>query len=282
MRVVRRADEMTRLATISHRRGRTIGLVPTMGALHDGHLSLIRAAHHQTDVVVVSIFVNPLQFGPREDYRHYPRPLARDLALARRAGCDVAFVPSVRELYPQEFSTSVEVEGLSRRWEGAIRPGHFRGVATIVAKLLNLVQPTVAYVGQKDYQQALVIQRLVRDLEMPIRIRVLPIVREPNGLAMSSRNASLTSRQRRQVPVLYEALCLARRHIRAGERSASRLRALMRNLIRHESSVRIDYLAVVDARTLEPVSHAAGRLAILGAIRMGSTRLIDNVLVDVP
>jgi len=272
---------MASTATALRRKGKRIGFVPTMGALHDGHLSLIRAARRETHVVVVSIFVNPLQFGPGEDYERYPRDLKRDLNLAKAAGADIVFAPHVNQIYPPGFRTHVEVEGFSDQLEGAARPGHFRGVATIVTKLFHLVQPTVAYVGQKDYQQAVIIQQLVKDLDFSMTIRVLPIAREPGGLAMSSRNTSFTADERRQATVLSRALQLAKARIRDGERDPQRLIDVMRQLIMQEPSCLVGYLAIVNAKTLEPLTRLSGRVAILGAVSMGSTRLIDNVLVDV-
>jgi pantoate--beta-alanine ligase len=282
MRLIRSPAQMTRLAGRLRRQGRSIGFVPTMGALHEGHLSLVRAARRATDAVVVSIFVNPLQFGPLEDFRTYPRHLRQDLRLLRQAGVAVAFVPNRRAMYPAGFQTRVEVKRLSAVLEGASRPGHFRGVATVVAKLFNLVQPTVAYFGQKDYQQALVIQRMVRDLDWPIRIRVLPIIREPGGLAMSSRNAYLSPEERRQAAVLPQALRDARRRILDGERRAAVVAAAMRRQIERAPLVRVDRIDLVDAGTLSPRPRLQGRVALLGAVRVGRTRLIDNVLVDVP
>jgi len=281
MRLIKQAREMAHAAHALHRKGNTLGLVPTMGALHDGHLSLIRAAHRETDVVVVSVFVNPLQFGPTEDFERYPRDLKRDLNLAKAAGCDIVFAPDVSQMYPSGFSTHVEVVGFSDHLEGAARPGHFRGVATVVTKLLNLVHPTVAYVGQKDYQQALLIQRLVKDLDLPVTIRLMPTVREADGLAMSSRNVSLNAEERRQATVLFRALRLAKDQIRDGERRASWLIEAMRQLIAQEPLARIDYVAVVNAKALEPLTTLTGRVAILLAVWIGSTRLIDNILVDV-
>jgi len=282
MRVIRQARDMSVTAQAIRRAGKTIGFVPTMGALHDGHLSLIRTARRQTQLVVVSIFVNPLQFGPQEDFERYPRDLKRDLNLAKHAGCDVVFAPDASQMYPADFRTSVQVEELSERFEGASRPGHFRGVATVVAKLFHLVQPAVAYVGQKDYQQAVLIQRMVKDLNLPVQVRLVPTVREPDGLAMSSRNALLTAQERRDAPVLYRALVAAKEQIRAGERDPQRLLDEMRRLISRGSSARIDYLAVVNAKTLEPLEQVRGHVAVLGALRLGATRLIDNLLVDVP
>ena len=272
---------MVRVAAALRRRGLRVGFVPTMGALHEGHRALIRAAARETHVAIVSIFVNPLQFGPREDYRRYPRTLRQDLRLARKAGASVVFVPSVRQMDATGQTTYVEVHGLSEPWEGTSRPGHFRGVATIVTKLFHLVQPTVAYFGLKDYQQALVVQRLVRDLGLPVEIRTRPTVREPDGLAMSSRNRSLSRRERQQAIVLFHALRAGQTRIRSGERDASRILARMRRIIRQTPGVRVDYLAIVDRQTLQPRRRLAGRLVILGAVWVGPTRLIDNVLVAV-
>ena len=280
--LIRSARRMAAVSQRLHQRRRRIGLVPTMGALHEGHLSLIRAARSQNDAVIVTIFVNPLQFGPQEDFRRYPRPLRSDTRLARSAGADLIFAPSVDQIYPKGFQTHVEVGALAERWEGASRPGHFRGVATVVALLCELTRPARAYVGQKDYQQALVIQRLIADLRLPIRLSILPTVREADGLAMSSRNAYLTATQRQQAAVLFRALQFARERIHAGEWQAAPLIEAMRRLISEAPDARIDYTALVDAKTLEPVWRLRGRLAVLLAVWIGTTRLIDNLLVDVP
>ena len=272
---------MARIAQAFKRAGKTVGFVPTMGALHDGHMSLIRAAHRQTQVTLVSIFVNPLQFGPGEDYARYPRDLTRDLSLAKAGGCDFVFAPDVRQIYPDGFCTHVEVEGLSDRLEGASRPGHFRGVTTVVMKLFHVAQPSVAYVGQKDYQQALLIRLMVKDLGVPVAIRLMPTVREPDGLAMSSRNAYLTAEERQHATVLSRALRAAKARIRSGERNPRRVIEAMRELLRRARTVRVEYLAVVDADTLEPLKVLRGDVAILVAARVGSTRLIDNLLVGV-
>ncbi|MBI4322751.1 MAG: pantoate--beta-alanine ligase [Candidatus Omnitrophica bacterium] len=281
MQVIRQVHHMARLAQAFKRAGKTLGLVPTMGALHDGHMSLIRAAHRQTQVTVVSLFVNPLQFGPKEDYARYPRDLRRDLNLAKAGGCDLIFAPDASQMYPGGFCTFVEVEGLSDRLEGASRAGHFRGVTTVVMKLLHVVQPSVAYFGQKDYQQALLIRRMVKDLNVPVAIRLMPTVREPDGLAMSSRNAYLTSEERRHATVLYRALCAAKARIRAGERNPRRVVEAMRELLRRARAVRVEYLAVADAATLEPLKTLRREVVVLVAARVGSTRLIDNLLVGV-
>ncbi|MBI3324241.1 MAG: pantoate--beta-alanine ligase [Candidatus Omnitrophica bacterium] len=282
MRLLRLARQMAQAARALQRDGRTIGFVPTMGALHDGHLSLVRAAKRQADIAVASLFVNPLQFGPHEDYARYPRNLRRDLALLRAAGCDVVFAPSASQIYPPSFSTSVEVSGLTDRFEGAIRPGHFRGVASVVAKLFGLVRPSVAYFGQKDYQQVLVVQRMAEDLDLGVVIRMGPTIREPDGLAMSSRNAYLSPRHRRRAPTLYAALRQAVAAIRAGERDPAAIAALGRRLLVEEAGLRIDYFSAVSAKDLAQLRRLRGRVVILGAIRLGRTRLIDNILVDVP
>ena len=282
MTIIRSASRMAAVSRRLRREGRRIGVVPTMGCLHAGHLSLIRRAASQNDVVIVTVFVNPLQFGPREDFRRYPRTLTRDIHLARSAGAGIVFAPSTEEIYPRGFEMHVEPGPLARRWEGRARPGHFRGVATVVAILFELTRPTNIYVGQKDYQQALIIQRLVRDLRLPLAVRVLPTVREPDGLAMSSRNAYLGPSQRRQAAALFQALRAARSRIRAGERRASPIAQAMRRVIGAAAAgARVEYAAIVDAQTLEPRPRLRGRVAILLAARIGRTRLIDNLLVDV-
>lgn len=278
MRRLRSPRGLQQLTSRWRRQGRTIGFVPTMGALHAGHLRLIQRARRETDRVVVSIFVNPLQFNERRDYARYPRPLARDAALARAAGADILFVPVARQLYPHEFQTTVEVSRLTRRWEGAFRPGHFRGVTTIVATLLNLAQPDRLYVGEKDAQQARVIQQLVRDLHWNLRVRVLPTVRESDGLAMSSRNARLAPSERRRARALYEALQAGKRLIECGERRRSRLLRAMQQIIRRTPGARLDYLAVVDPTTLEPVRQVRGPVRLLIAVRFGRVRLIDTLI----
>jgi len=252
-----------------------------MGALHEGHASLIRAAASQNDIVIVTIFVNPLQFGPQEDLARYPRQLSKDVRLSRAAGADIIFAPSVKQLYPKDFETTVSVDALAERWEGHARPGHFRGVATVVMILFQLTRPTNAYFGQKDYQQALIIQRLVRDLKLPLRVHLLPTVREADGLAMSSRNVFLSTSQRARSSGLYRVLCAAREWVRAGERRAEPIIDEMRRLLSEIEDARIDYVAIVDAKTLRPVWRLRGRVAVLLAVWIGRTRLIDNLLVDV-
>ena len=264
------------------RADKTIGFVPTMGALHEGHLSLIRKAHKETDCVVVSIFVNPTQFDRRSDYRSYPRTLAQDARIAQGAGATLIFAPTNREMYPPDFQTFVEVESLSRPWEGLSRPGHFRGVTTIVTKLFHLVQPDIAYFGQKDAQQCRVVQQLIKDLNFDIRLRALPTVREREGLAMSSRNRLLSSSSRRPSRCLFHALQDARRLIEWGERRGYVVVRRMRQIIRREKGTKMDYVAIVNPKTLEPVEKLHGELQILLAVRVNSVRLIDNIRCYVP
>ena len=263
--------------------GAVVGLVPTMGYLHEGHLSLIRRARAECDRVVVSVFVNPLQFGPSEDFARYPRDLERDRALAESAGADLLFHPEAREMYPGgEPVVFVDVGDLARRWEGAARPGHFRGVVTVVAKLFNLVQPGRAYFGQKDAQQAVIIRRMVADLNFPVEIVIGPTVREADGLAMSSRNVYLDPDQRRAATVLYRALQAARRELEAGERDGAALVAAMERVLAGEPLARPEYAAVVSADTLEPLDRVtAGEVLLILAARVGDTRLIDNFWLQV-
>jgi pantoate--beta-alanine ligase len=260
-------------------RGCTIGLVPTMGALHAGHASLLTTARSETGFVVASIFVNPAQFGPHEDFTRYPRPLAQDLEVCAAAGVDLVFVPDVGTMYAPGATTYVEVHGLQDVLEGASRPGHFRGVCTIVLKLFNLVEPDIAYFGQKDGQQARIIQQMVRDLDVPVQLRICPIIREPDGLALSSRNRYLTPQQRRHAVVLFQALEEARILIENGERDATRIREGMTARINATPGANLDYVAVVDAETLKPLTFVSGQILIPVAVRFGATRLIDNVLL---
>lgn len=276
MRVVFTVQEVR---TIRRGTPGTWGFVPTMGYLHEGHLSLIRRARAENDHVAVSIFVNPTQFGPHEDYNRYPRDLERDLRLLEPLQVDLVFVPSVEEMYPPGFQTWVIVEELSRPLEGASRPGHFRGVATVVAKLFNIVQPDRAYFGQKDAQQAVVIRRMVRDLNFPVEIVVCPTVREPDGLALSSRNTYLNPQERQAATVLFRALQAAKARYEAGERDGERLREAMREVLRGEPLARVDYVSVADPETLEELSRVEGSALLSLAVYIGNTRLIDNLLL---
>ena len=255
---------------------KTIGFVPTMGALHAGHLSLIRQARKENNIVVASIFVNPAQFGPQEDLKNYPRPLGKDLALCRKEKVDFVFLPRAKEMYGKGFSTYVNVEGLNSVLCGKSRPGHFRGVATIVAKLLNLAQPDTVYLGQKDAQQAIIIKRMVRDLNIPVKIKVMPTLRQADGLALSSRNAYLNEKERMDALVLFRALNLAKLLIKSGAKSSSRVIDRMKRLIRKKKSARIDYVAIVDAESLKPMRKISGECLVALAVKIGRTRLIDN------
>ncbi|MGC1300742.1 MAG: pantoate--beta-alanine ligase [Caulobacteraceae bacterium] len=257
----------------------SLGLVPTMGFLHAGHISLVERAKTECGAVAVSIFVNPTQFGPNEDLDRYPRDLPRDLAMLEAAGADLVFTPQPAEVYPQGFASRVEVGAVAEPLEGASRPGHFAGVATVVAKLFNIVQPTRAYFGQKDAQQSVVIRRMTRDLDLPVEVIIAPTVREADGLAMSSRNAYLTPEQRAAAPVLFRALSRARTRFEAGERDADALRALMREVIAAQPGIEIDYVSLADPQTLQELGRIeTGALASLAA-RLGRTRLIDNLLL---
>lgn len=261
--------------------GKTVGLVPTMGYLHEGHLSLIRRAVAENDLAVVSIFVNPIQFGPREDLDNYPRDLKRDLQLIASVGAKVVFTPSAKEMYGADFRTYVQVTGLTDHLCGRSRPGHFQGVTTVVTKLFNIVRPDKAYFGQKDAQQALVIRKMMRDLNGDPEVIICPIVREADGLAMSSRNVYLSGAQRRQATILYQALSAARQMIDAGERRAIRVTEEMTKLITSQPLAEIDYVAVVDADTLTDLNQISGAILIAVAVKFGSTRLIDNIIVEV-
>jgi len=258
----------------------TVGFVPTMGFLHEGHLSLVRQARDENASVIVSIFVNPTQFGPSEDFEQYPRDTERDLAFLAGEGTDVVFMPSAAEMYPERFDSWVEVGELTRRLEGAIRPGHFRGVTTVVAKLFNIVQPTRAYFGQKDTQQAAVIRKMTADLDMNLEVITLPTVREPDGLAMSSRNTYLDPEQRRAATVLYRALSLARELWTQGESDAGQIRREMAELIQREPLATIDYISVADNETLEEMDRVEHPALVSLAVKIGRTRLIDNILLE--
>ena len=279
MEKVRTVAEIKEIVNECRKGGKTIGLVPTMGYFHEGHLSLMREAGKNSDIQIVSIFVNPSQFGPGEDYKRYPRDLERDEKLAEAEGVDFLFVPEVPEMYPPGYSTFVEVDGLSDGMCGRSRPGHFRGVATVVTKLFNLIRPDVAYFGQKDAQQAVIIKRMVADLNMDTEIKVLPVVREKDGLAMSSRNEYLSSEERKSATVLYRALLKGRDEIIAGEKSVSEIKKKVSEIIESEKPARIDYVAIVDPETLNEKLTVDGPALIAVAVWIGKTRLIDNIVV---
>jgi pantoate--beta-alanine ligase len=279
MNVVHTIEDAQRTIQQARQAGKTIGLVPTMGALHAGHGSLIEAAVKECDFVVVTIFVNPTQFGPGEDLEKYPRTLDADIAYCEALNADLIFAPSGDQMYPQEQLTWVEVEKLTEGLCGCKRPGHFKGVTTVCAKLFNIVRPDSAYFGQKDAQQVIVIQRMVQDLNIPLKIQVSPIVREANGLAMSSRNQYLSPDERARAVCLYEALTQCKEKIDAGRRDTADLTAQMKAHI-EKNGGRIDYVEIVDVETLEQLNEIEGRVLIALAVYIGKTRLIDNLLID--
>lgn len=281
MEIINRRSRMSSLARKLRRENKTIGLVPTMGALHAGHLSLVQEARQMCDVVIVSIFVNPTQFGKNEDFDKYPRDLTADAAMLTEYQVDYIFAPGAEEIYPDGFSTYVWVEGFSEKLEGEIRPGHFRGVATVVTILLNAIRPDFAFFGQKDAQQSIIIQRLTRDLGFETEIVVMPIVREESGLALSSRNAFLSDEEKQAAGIIFQSLKTAKLAVREGERNASTLAQIVSEKINSEPLANLDYVAVVDAETLEPVDKVDDReILIAVAVRFGKTRLIDNTILN--
>jgi pantoate--beta-alanine ligase len=280
--IARHMEVSKTVAEIKELRGKLpapVGLVPTMGYLHEGHLVLVRQARAENASVVVSIFVNPTQFGPREDFKEYPRDPQRDLALLEKEKVDVVFMPSVDEVYPPGFNSWVEVGKIAQRLEGASRPGHFRGVATVVARLFNIVQPDRAYFGQKDAQQLLVVRNMAAELDMKLEVIGVPTVREPDGLAMSSRNTYLNPEERKAALVLYQALMLAQRLYSEGEKDAKLIRRQMRELIQKQPLAEIDYISIADAETLDELDEVKPPALVSLAVKIGKTRLIDNVVV---
>jgi len=279
MRIIRSVSVMKAYSNALLREGVRLGFVPTMGALHQGHRTLIRTARSACQAVVVSVFVNPTQFGPHEDFSRYPRQLKQDAMMCRKEGADVLFAPSPEAMYPPGFQTTVSVQGVSQRWEGAHRPTHFGGVATVVTKLLNIVRPHMAFFGQKDYQQVAVVRQLIADLNVGTAIVPCPTVREPDGLAISSRNVYLTIAQRRAAPILYQALRAGETAILKGSKDAGRIRRTMLMKLAEEPLVQVEYMSVCDPDSLTPLTRIKGRVVLLGAIRLGQVRLIDNLLV---
>jgi len=277
--VVETVSRMKQISESERAAGKKIGFVPTMGYLHEGHLSLVRRCRQENDVVVVSIFVNPTQFGPNEDYASYPRDLNRDLSMLQAENVDYVFVPSVEEMYPPHYSTYVVEESLSKYLCGKSRPTHFRGVCTVVTKLFNIVKPHRAYFGQKDAQQFRIIRRMVRDLNMDVEVIECPIVREPDGLAMSSRNVYLVGEERKQALALYQSLKIAEQLYRAGERSAERIKEKMLEHFAKFNLVRVDYVEIVDEETLQPVERLEGKVLVAVAAWVGKARLIDNTIL---
>jgi pantoate--beta-alanine ligase len=279
MKIIPSPQAMTTWSDRLRREGVTIGFVPTMGALHDGHCALIRAARLQCDALVVSIFINPAQFALTEDLATYPKPVTKDRALCRAEGVDVSFEPNAAAMYPDGFQTQVTVPGIAKRWEGEFRPHHFSGVATVVMKLFGMVRPHLALFGQKDFQQAALVRQLAKDLNLGVAIQVRPTVRERDGLAMSSRNVYLSAENRLVAPVFYQALQAGRQAIERGTRDGEAIQKIMRGVLAKVPAIHIDYLAVCDPSTLEPLTVIEQHAVLLGAIRIGSVRLIDNVVV---
>ncbi len=281
MRVVKTIKQLRQILDEVRPKGQKIGFVPTMGYFHEGHLSLMRRAKKECAICVVSIYVNPKQFAPQEDLSRYPRDIKRDASMAKKENVDILFIPSDNVVYPNCYLTYIDVEKISNTLCGKVRPGHFKGVATVVAKLLNMVAPDVMYLGQKDAQQVAVLSKMIADLNFPVSIRVVPTAREKDGLAMSSRNVYLAPRERSQAPVLYKALKGAVMRIHAGERSASRITGIIHQMITQRSNGKIQYVACVDAGTLEPLKILKGKVLIALSVFFGKTRLIDNVIVPI-
>jgi len=279
MQIIASVSDMQSRAEALRKEGKRIGFVPTMGFLHTGHLSLIQRARQENDVVVASVFVNPTQFGPKEDLDRYPRDAEGDRTKCEAAGVDVLFIPTAAEMYPEKPVVFVTVEGISDILEGAVRPGHFRGVATVVAKLIHIVKPHRAYFGQKDFQQCAVVKRMVTGLDLDVEVIVLPTVREADGLAMSSRNSYLDRSQRQKAAGLFRALAAGEQLIRNGVREPETIKQNMRAILAQEKGVEIDYVEIADPDTLAPLERVEGRMVLLVAARVGSTRLIDNLLI---
>lgn len=282
MELITKINKLKAVVRKARAAGNRIGFVPTMGALHEGHLSLVKKARECADVVVVSIFVNPLQFSPTEDFTKYPRNLSHDVELLTRHKVDFVFAPAPDEFYAKDFETRIEVDDLSGKLCGQYRPGHFAGVTTVVAKLFTLVEPQFAFFGQKDAQQAIIIRRMVADLKFPIEVSICPVVREPDGLAMSSRNIFLKPDQRRAAPILYRSLRRAAASVLAGERRAEVIRRVIEETLATEPLAQTQYVAIVDTNRLDPVSLVSENTLIALAVHIGDTRLIDNILVSAP
>lgn len=280
MVVVQKIQEMKEIVKRLKKEGKSIGFVPTMGYLHEGHLSLVRLSKQQNDITIMSIFVNPIQFGPNEDYDRYPRDFERDKSLAEKEGVDYIFYPSVKEMYPEDFKTVVSVKKITEIMCGKSRPGHFDGVATVVLKLFNIVNPDRAYFGQKDAQQLAVIKQMVKDLNLDVEIIPCPIVREQDGLAMSSRNVYLSEEERKSAAVLYRALNLAKEMIEKGEKDVFVIKRAMEEMILKEKHTKIDYIEFVNSDTFEVVSKVEGKILIALAVFVGKARLIDNIVVE--
>jgi pantoate--beta-alanine ligase len=280
MKVYKSISSLIKKVREVKKQGYKIGLVPTMGFLHEGHMSLIRKARKDTDCVIVSIFVNPAQFGPKEDFKRYPRAIKRDLILCEKEGADIIFTPEAREMYPKGYATYVNVEKITDKLCGASRPGHFQGVSTVVAKLFNITMPDIAYFGQKDAQQAIIIKRMTGDLNMSVEIKVMPIVREKDGLAMSSRNVYLNRKERCQARSIYKSLKFAKELFNEGERDSKKIINKIKRIINSQPDAKIDYAAIVDAKDIREIKKISGEALAAVAVKVGKTRLIDNIVLN--
>jgi len=280
MRIIKSIPSAQKHIARLNKKKKSIGLVATMGALHEGHLSLIRRSRRENDIVVLSIFINPKQFDPKEDFKTYPRQAKKDILLAKREKVDIMFYPSAEEMYPKNFLTDVHVEQLSEMLCGRNRPTHFLGVTTVVIKLLNIIMPRVLYLGQKDAQQAVILKKMINDLNVPVKVRMCPIIRESDGLAMSSRNKYLSKKQREEALILYCVLKQAKQGIKNGERKSKTIHQMIRDNIIKNSSGKIEYIACVNAQTLSSIKILNGKILIALAVKFGNTRLIDNILVN--
>jgi len=280
MKVYKSISSLIKKVREVKKQGYKIGLVPTMGFLHEGHMSLIRKARKDTDYVIVTIFVNPAQFGPKEDFKRYPRAIKRDLMLCEKEGADIIFTPEAKEMYPKDYATYVSVEKITDKLCGASRPGHFRGVSTVVAKLFNIAMPDIAYFGQKDAQQAIIIKRMADDLNMSVEIKVMPVVREKDGLAMSSRNVYLNRKERGRAQSIYKSLKSAKELFNEGERDSKKIINKIKRVINNQPDAKIDYAAIVDAKDLRDIKKISGEALVAVAVKIGKTRLIDNIILN--
>jgi pantoate--beta-alanine ligase len=281
MKTAKTIKSVRKNVKVARSQGKTIGFVPTMGALHKGHISLIKAAKKKCGYVVVSIFVNPTQFGPAEDFNKYPRPIEEDMKICRKTGVDLVFCPSTEEMYPEKNVTWVNVEKITENLCGRSRPGHFQGVATVCTKLFNIVMPDIAFFGQKDAQQSVVIKRMVADLNQPLKIEVCPTVRENDGLAMSSRNKYLRAQDRQDVAYIYKSLQKCKEMLDSGQRNSKTIIDEMRNILKQKESIEVEYISIVDERTLENIDYIKGKALAAVAVRICGTRLIDNIPLDI-
>jgi pantoate--beta-alanine ligase len=282
MEIIKKPNKLRQVIKSLKSEGKSVGFVPTMGYLHDGHISLIKKARNETDIVVLSIFVNPIQFAPGEDYKKYPRDTERDNKTAEKEGVDIIFAPEVSDMYTKDYSTFVEEKELSKILEGASRPTHFRGVTTVVLKLFNIIQPDISYFGQKDFQQAVIIKKMVKDLNLDTKIKVLPTVREKDGLAQSSRNTYLNKAERKAATVLYRSLTEAKKLIEGGLDNTEKVKKKIKNIIDKESLAEIDYIEIREMETLKAIKEIKKRAVILLAVRIGKVRLIDNIIISNP